>query len=137
MRGSGQRRTTCAARARARGGAGAGVPFLVGAAAPGRRRKLPQEFKWPWVVSPALNALSVLMGCNMTNICCCPVAECVRYVRVCFYYFLVSPRGAKAPKNSQKTPSRPRIKRPGLFFQACTIETPRGAFYECYYGIYW
>ena len=70
--------TTCATGA----GAGAGVPSLVGAASPGRR-KLPQEFE-----------LSALLGYNMTNTCCCccAVAVCVRERCVFSLFFFASPR---------------------------------------------
>ena len=53
---------------------------------------------------------------------------CVRGVCFSSCFFFVSPRGGKSPELfSQKTP-RPRSKRPGVLFYACTITTPREAF---------
>lgn len=87
MRGSDSRCTTCAPGAGAGARAGAGVPILVGAAAP-ERRKLPQV---------ASVVLFVLLGCDMTNTCCCTrtVAECIRVV-VFFSLFRIAPGGEKA-----------------------------------------
>ena len=57
-------------------GTGGGVPFLVGAASP-ERRKLSQEFDGSSVLLSVMGALSVLvslsmlLGCDMINTCCC------------------------------------------------------------------
>lgn len=66
MQWSGPCGTTCAAGAGAEAGAGASVPFLVGVAAP-ERRKILQEFEWPSVVLSVLGTLSVLLDCDRTN----------------------------------------------------------------------
>ena len=66
MRGSGPRcRICCAAGV----GPGAGVPSLLGAASP-ERRKLPQDFVSSVLLSVP-GAFSVLLGGDMTNISCC------------------------------------------------------------------
>ena len=88
---------------------------LVGAASP-ERRKLPREFDWSSVLLSVMGALSVLLGCDMINTCCClAVAVCVwevfdfffflifciapRLRGVClFFFFFVSPQGAKNPE---------------------------------------
>ena len=97
-RGSGTRCTTCAAGAGAGTRAGAGVPPLVGAASRGWR-KLPQEFECSSALLLVLGALSVLLGCDMTNSCCCCAVAVYQYVcgGVFCACFFVSPRGATMP----------------------------------------
>ena len=78
MRGSGPSCPSCAPGVGPGAGAGAGVPFLVGAAAPGRR-KLPAEFEWRSVALSVLGILSVLLGCDMANNCSCRLCRCLIY----------------------------------------------------------
>ena len=94
-------RTCCAAGAVVGAEPGAGVPSLVGAAWPGRR-KLPQELVSSVLLS-VLGALSVLLGCDRTNTSCCRVvAGCVWEAWVFICYFCIA-SGSLCPENAPAT----------------------------------
>ena len=101
---NGRRCTTCAADAEAGAGTGADMPFLKGAAAPGRH-KLPQEFQRTPTALSVLGTLSVLLSCGMANTRCCASAICEGCVRV-FLAFWCCLAGRKDPRYfSRKCPS--------------------------------
>ena len=78
-----------------------------------------------------VGALSVLVGCDMTNACCCAVV-CVR--GVCVFVFLVSClftfvyRGAKFPGMFFQNTPRAHVKCPGAPFYAREVMAPPRAF---------
>ena len=120
-------RTGCAADTVAGTGPGAAVPSHVGAPRPGRR-KLPQSLSGRRRIYRCWAPSSVLLGCDMTNTCCCcrsVVAVCVRGVRVCFG---IAPRGQKAPNNFPRKRHGHVLNAPGCLLPHAQSQRPGGAF---------
>ena len=77
-------------------GAGAGVSSLVDATSPGRC-KLPHDFERPSALLSVLGVLSVMLGCDVTNTCCCAAVLCA--ISVCvFLVSLYRPGGRKGQR---------------------------------------